>query len=49
MVILWTFSLGNKLADKDTQQKMKQDLQPFNSLKANLIDGYQDSSDSFDQ
>ncbi len=37
MVLLWVFSLGKSLADPDTQVKMKQDLQPFNTLKDNLI------------
>ena len=49
MVTLWVFSLGGKLSSPDTKEKIKQDLQPFNSLRANLIDGYQGVSDSSNQ
>ena len=37
MVLLWVFSLGKSLSNPDTQVKLKQDLQPFNTLKDNLI------------
>ena len=36
MIILWIFSLGKSLSSEDTQIKMKQDLQPFNTLKDSI-------------
>jgi len=37
---LWVYSLGTDLSDKETQAKLKNDIQPFSTLKSNLIDGY---------
>lgn len=37
MILLWVYSLGKSLSNPDTQVKMQQDLQPFNTLKDNLI------------
>jgi hypothetical protein len=39
MITLWIFSLSKNLSDKDTQIKMKQDLQPFSELKDNIVNG----------
>ncbi len=36
MIALWVFSLGKSLSNPDTQIKMKQDLQPFNTLKDSI-------------
>jgi hypothetical protein len=40
MVFLWVFSLGKNLSKGETQEKIKNDLQPINVLKDNLVDGY---------
>lgn len=37
MILLWVYSLGKSLSNPDTQVKLQQDLQPFNTLKDNLI------------
>jgi len=39
MIILWVFSLEKNLTNPDTQTKMKQDLQPFSTLKNNIVGG----------
>lgn len=44
MIILWIFSLGKNLSNPDTQIKMKQDLQPFSTLKDNLVGGSTDTN-----
>ena len=40
MLVLWSFSLGKTLGSPDTKAELKQDLQPFSELKANIVDGY---------
>lgn len=40
MILLWTFSLGKSIANKDTKVKIKQDLKPFSALKENLVGGF---------
>jgi hypothetical protein len=40
MILLWTFSLGKSITNKETKVKIKQDLQPFSILKDNLVGGY---------
>ncbi|MEK7588271.1 MAG: hypothetical protein AAB438_00450 [Patescibacteria group bacterium] len=37
MFILWTYTLGSTFSDPETQEKIKEDLQPFNQLKENLV------------
>lgn len=44
LLVLWIYSLGTNFSDPDTQTKIENDLKPFSSLKANLIDGYQSIS-----
>ncbi len=39
MIILWVSSLSKSFSNPDTQAKMKQDLQPFSTLKDNLVGG----------
>ncbi len=46
MVILWVFSLSKNLSNPDTQTKMKQDLQPFNTLKDNIVGGDSNTSNA---
>jgi len=46
MIILWVFSLGKSLANPDTKIKIKQDLKPFSTLKDNIIDGYNSTTDT---
>ena len=41
---LWVYSLETNIADKNTQAKISQDLQPFSALKDNLVGGYQSIS-----
>jgi hypothetical protein len=41
MILLWTFSLGKSIANKDTKIKIQQDLKPFSVLKDNLVGGYE--------
>lgn len=38
--LLWVYSLGTNLTSAETQQKIKQDAQPFSVLKDNFIGGY---------
>ena len=45
LILLWVVSLGNNLSDSDTQVRMKQDLEPFSTLKDNIVDSYNDASD----
>jgi hypothetical protein len=40
LVTLWIYGLGTNLASPSTQTKMNQDLQPFSTLKDNLVGGY---------
>ena len=40
MLVLWSLSLGRTLGNPDTKAELKQDLQPFSELKANIVDGY---------
>ena len=44
LVLLWIYSLGTNLTSEDTQAKINNDLKPFSTLKANLVDGYQSIS-----
>jgi hypothetical protein len=46
LISLWVFSLGVNLTNPDTQAKINNDLKPFSTLKANLIDGYNSISGS---
>ena len=40
LVILLFYSLGQNFNNVDTQIKMKESLKPFDSLKENIIGGY---------
>jgi len=40
LAIIWVYSLGQNFSNADTQIKMKESLKPFDSLKENIIDGY---------
>ena len=44
LILLWIYSLGTNFASEDTQAKINNDLKPFSTLKANLVDGYQSIS-----
>ena len=46
LISLWIYSLGTNLANPDTQAKINNDLKPFSTLKANIISGYQNISQS---
>lgn len=37
LIIIWTFTLGKSFSSKETEVKVKQDLQPFNLLKDSII------------
>jgi hypothetical protein len=39
LILLWTFSLGRSIGNKETKIKIKQDLKPFSVLKDNLVGG----------
>lgn len=38
MITLWVYSLGSKLTDPNTKEKIKQDLTPFTVLKDNIVE-----------
>ncbi len=40
LIILWVFSLGKNLSNEDTKENIKNDLQPINALKDNIVGGY---------
>lgn len=42
--MLWVYSLGTNLTSAETQEKLKQDAQPFSVLKDNLVGGYKSIS-----
>lgn len=46
MIVLWTFTLGSSFSDPDLKTQVKQEFQPFDQLKANVIDGYNVISDA---
>ncbi len=46
MVMLWVLSLGKSLADPETKEKIKQDLQPFSVLKDSLVGEYKSSGEA---
>lgn len=46
LFLLWIYSLGTTLVDKDNQAKVNQDMQPISALKANLIGGYKSMTNS---
>ena len=46
LILLWVYSLGVTITDKDTQEKVKQDLKPFSALKDNLVGGYNSISNT---
>ncbi len=48
LILLWIYSLGATLTSPETQAKVKNDLNPFSALKANLIGGYQSISGGAD-
>ena len=41
LILLWIYSLGTSLTNPDTATKVNNDLKPLNTLKANIISGYQ--------
>jgi len=45
LFLAWTYSLGHTFSDPETKAKLKEDVQPFQSLKENLSDGAQNSID----
>lgn len=44
LVLLWIYSLGGNLNDKDAQAKLEKDLEPLSVLKDNLLGGYKSIS-----
>ncbi len=40
LLMIWVYGLGQNFSDTDTQIKMKESLKPFNSLKENIVGGY---------
>ena len=40
LFFLWVYSLGTNLSSPDTQAGVGQDLQPFSTLKDNMVNGY---------
>ena len=46
LIALWIFSLSRSLSNPDNQIKMKQDLQPFSTLKDNIVGGSTDTNSS---
>jgi len=43
--LLWIYSLGTTLSDKDTQKKVSNDLEPLSALKENILGGYNSISE----
>ncbi len=50
LLILWVLTLGTKFGDENTKEKLGSDLEPFSTLKDNLVGGYKSitASDSID-
>jgi len=45
LVVLWTYSLGTKVATEDQGSTLKEGLEPFSALKGSIIDGYKSISE----
>ena len=48
LIMIWIYSLGQNFSNTDTQVKMKESLEPFNSLKENIVGGYNSLSEPSD-
>ena len=40
LVLLWIYMLGSGLADENAGKKISRDLEPFTTLKDNMVGGY---------
>jgi uncharacterized membrane protein YvbJ len=40
LLMIWVYTLGQSFSNPNTQIKMKESLKPFNSLKENIVGGY---------
>ena len=40
LISFWVYSLGNTLANPNTQAKIGEDLKPLSALKDNMLGGY---------
>ena len=44
LLFIWVYSLGVNLTSVNTQKKVKEDFQPFITLKENITNGYKSIS-----
>jgi hypothetical protein len=49
LLALWFYSLGASLTSPDTQAGISQDLKPFSAVKDNMVNGYNDMTNSNNQ
>lgn len=40
LILIWVYTLGHNFSDTDTQIRMKESLKPFNNLKDNVVNQY---------
>lgn len=45
LFFIWVYSLGSGFSEKETQAKIKNDVEPFSALKDNFVNGYKSISD----
>ena len=45
LLVIWVFTLNRNINDKDTKEKISNNVEVFSSLKDNLVEGYQGISD----
>ncbi len=46
LFIIWIYTLGTGINDKETKTQIKNDLKPFSALKDNFINGYKSITDN---
>jgi hypothetical protein len=40
LVLIWVYTLGHSFSDVDTKIKIQDSLEPFNNLKDNIVNEY---------
>lgn len=45
-IVLWMFSFGGSISDKDSKEELANELKPFSALRSNIIDGYRSMSET---
>jgi len=44
LFVLWSWSFGGNVSSPETAESVKEGLEPFSVLKANILEGYKDIS-----